>query len=58
MLQAVVAWSIRNRVVVVVLAVLLLAGGTNGTACTSALENCNVGVSIPKNLKRTYWYKK
>jgi type IV pilus assembly protein PilY1 len=35
-----------------------LPGGTNTTACTSALENCNVGVPIPKNLKRTYWYKK
>ncbi len=26
--------------------------------CNSALENCNVGKSIPKNLRRTYWYKK
>jgi type IV pilus assembly protein PilY1 len=34
------------------------AGGTNTAPCTSALENCNVGTSIPKNLKRTYWYKK
>lgn len=34
------------------------AGGTNTAPCTSALENCNVGVSIPKNLKRTYWYRK
>ena len=33
-------------------------GGTNSTPCTSALENCNVGVIIPKNLKRTYWYRK
>ena len=37
--------------------------GTNGTQpgtppCNSALENCNVGKNIPKNLKRTYWYKK
>jgi type IV pilus assembly protein PilY1 len=37
--------------------------GTSGTAggappCNTALENCNVGKSIPKNLKRTYWYKK
>ena len=34
------------------------AGGTNTAPCTSALENCNVGTVIPKNLKRTYWYKK
>ena len=34
------------------------AGGTNTAPCTSALENCNIGVTIPKNLKRTYWYKK
>jgi type IV pilus assembly protein PilY1 len=34
------------------------AGGTNSAPCTSALENCNIGVTIPKNLKRTYWYKK
>jgi len=34
------------------------AGGTNTAPCTSALENCNIGVIIPKNLKRTYWYKK
>lgn len=33
-------------------------GGTNKAPCTSALENCNVGTIIPKNLKRTYWYKK
>jgi type IV pilus assembly protein PilY1 len=33
-------------------------GGTNSTPCTSALENCNIGTVIPKNLKRTYWYKK
>jgi type IV pilus assembly protein PilY1 len=26
--------------------------------CNSALENCNVGKTVPKNLKRTYWYKK
>jgi type IV pilus assembly protein PilY1 len=37
--------------------------GTNGTLpgtppCNSALENCNVGKNIPRNLKRTYWYKK
>jgi type IV pilus assembly protein PilY1 len=34
------------------------AGGTNTAPCTSALENCNLGTVIPKNLKRTYWYKK
>ena len=34
------------------------AGGTNTAPCTSALENCNIGTVIPKNLKRTYWYKK
>jgi type IV pilus assembly protein PilY1 len=33
-------------------------GGTNSTPCNSALENCNVGKVIPKNLRRTYWYKK
>jgi len=33
-------------------------GGTNEAPCTSALENCNIGTVIPKNLKRTYWYKK
>jgi type IV pilus assembly protein PilY1 len=33
-------------------------GGNNTAPCTSALENCNIGVKIPKNLKRTYWYKK
>jgi type IV pilus assembly protein PilY1 len=33
-------------------------GGTNTNPCTSALENCNIGTVIPKNLKRTYWYKK
>lgn len=33
-------------------------GGTNTAPCTSALENCNIGKVIPKNLKRTYWYKK
>jgi type IV pilus assembly protein PilY1 len=33
-------------------------GGTNTAPCTSALENCNIGTVIPKNLKRTYWYKK
>jgi type IV pilus assembly protein PilY1 len=34
--------------------------GPSGGAppCNTALENCNVGKSIPKNLKRTYWYKK
>jgi type IV pilus assembly protein PilY1 len=37
--------------------------GVTGTAggappCNTALENCNVGKSVPKNLKRTYWYKK
>jgi type IV pilus assembly protein PilY1 len=34
------------------------AGGTNTAPCTSALENCNIGTVIPKNLKRTYWYRK
>ena len=29
-----------------------------GTNCNSALENCNLGTVIPKNLRRTYWYKK
>ncbi|MBK0392947.1 PilC/PilY family type IV pilus protein [Ramlibacter algicola] len=33
-------------------------GGTNNNPCNSALENCNVGKVIPKNLRRTYWYKK
>jgi type IV pilus assembly protein PilY1 len=33
-------------------------GGTSTAPCTSALENCNSATSIPKNLKRTYWYKK
>ncbi|MGZ5181059.1 MAG: hypothetical protein ACXWC2_11300, partial [Ramlibacter sp.] len=33
-------------------------GGTNTTQCSSALENCNVGKSVAKNLRRTYWYKK
>ena len=31
--------------------------GTKGI-CNSALENCNTVTTIPKNLKRTYWYKK
>ena len=31
--------------------------GTKGT-CNSALENCTAATTIPKNLKRTYWYKK
>jgi type IV pilus assembly protein PilY1 len=33
-------------------------GGSNTTQCSSALENCNVGKSVAKNLRRTYWYKK
>ncbi|HEX7888307.1 MAG TPA: hypothetical protein VF522_03020 [Ramlibacter sp.] len=33
-------------------------GGNNSTPCSSALENCNSALPIPKNLKRTYWYKK
>lgn len=34
------------------------SGGDSGAPCTSALENCPTGALIPKNLKRTYWYKK
>lgn len=34
------------------------SGGSNTAPCTSALEQCNAGTVIPKNLKRTYWYKK
>ncbi len=34
------------------------SGGGSGAPCTSALENCPTGTLIPKNLKRTYWYKK
>jgi type IV pilus assembly protein PilY1 len=33
------------------------ADGTKGT-CNSALENCNAITTIPKNMKRTYWYRK
>jgi len=32
--------------------------GPPGGGCASALENCNLGTTIPKNLRRTYWYKK
>ena len=31
--------------------------GTKGI-CNSALENCNAVPTIPKNMKRTYWYRK
>ena len=31
--------------------------GTKGI-CNSALENCGGNPSIPKNMKRTYWYRK
>lgn len=33
-------------------------GGNNDAPCTSALENCNAGTAVPRNLKRTYWYRK
>jgi type IV pilus assembly protein PilY1 len=35
-----------------------IPGGTNTAPCNSALENCNVGKAVNKNLRRTYWYKK
>jgi type IV pilus assembly protein PilY1 len=33
-------------------------GDKSGAPCDTALQNCDVGKTIPKNLKRTYWYKK
>jgi type IV pilus assembly protein PilY1 len=33
-------------------------GGSGPATCNSALENCSGSPTIPKNLKRTYWYKK
>lgn len=32
--------------------------GPGGGTCNSALENCTLLTTVPKNLKRTYWYKK
>jgi hypothetical protein len=32
--------------------------GCTGSTCNVALENTPPAVSIPKNLRRTYWYKK
>ena len=34
------------------------SGGASGAgSCNSALENCSSTKTVPKNLKRTYWYK-
>ena len=33
------------------------SGGGTGT-CNSALENCTLLTTVPKNMKRTYWYRK
>jgi type IV pilus assembly protein PilY1 len=33
-------------------------GAPPGAPCNSALENCSPANTIPKNLRRTYWYKK
>jgi type IV pilus assembly protein PilY1 len=32
--------------------------GGGAPPCDASLQNCNVSKNIPKNLKRTYWYKK
>ena len=34
------------------------SGGGGGGTCNSALENCTILTTVPKNLRRTYWYRK